>query len=110
MRDMVESKVGITGCMDLYDAQVEDALDEFLSGLPPGRADEVRICCEVAAVKAEGRLNAFTQGRREEPPGAPVGNRHAGTQLLPEAGTENHERPLYRPGWRASRTRRHSTG
>ena len=94
MRDMAESGVGITGCMDRYDAQIEDALAEFLSGLPPGRAVEVRMCCEEAAAKAEGRLNAFTQGRREEPPGAPVGNRHAGAQLLPEAGTEDHEHPL----------------
>jgi len=52
------------------------------------------MCCEEAATKAEGRLDAFTQGRREEPPGAPVGSRHAGTQLLPEAGTEDHEHPL----------------
>ena len=91
MRDMVEPGVGITGCMDRYDAQVEDALAEFLSGLPPGRADEVRMCREDAAAKAEGRLNAFTQGRCEEPPGAPVSSRHAGTQLLPEAGTEEQE-------------------
>ena len=52
------------------------------------------MCWEEAEAKAEGRLDAFTQGRREEPPGAPVGSRHAGTQLLPEAGTEDHEHPL----------------
>ena len=93
-REMAESGVGVMGCVDCCDAQVEDALAEFLSGLPPGRADEVRMCCEEAAAKAEARLNAFTQGRREEPPGAPVGNHHAGAQLLPEAGTEDHEHPL----------------
>eukprot|EP00972_Heterocapsa_arctica_P053879 7935479-Heterocapsa_arctica.AAC.1 len=52
------------------------------------------MCCEGSAAKAEARLNAFTQGRREEPPGAPVGSCHAGTQLLPEPGTEDHEHPL----------------
>eukprot|EP00972_Heterocapsa_arctica_P093466 13785837-Heterocapsa_arctica.AAC.1 len=79
---MAAEGVVILGCGDLYDAQITCAVHDLLSGLPPGRAKQVRQQCDIGAEKAEKRFEAFTRGRREDPPGAPVGEQHAGDHLV----------------------------
>ena len=91
--DMSAAGVAIPGCMARYDRQVEDSVHSMCQSLTPGRADAVRTCCADAALQADARFAAFREGRRDSPPGAPVGAGHAGAGLLHGPETQDEEHP-----------------
>ena len=91
--DMSAAGVAIPGCMARYDRQVENSIHSMCQSLTPGRAEAVRTCCEDAALQADARFAAFREGRRDQPPGAPVGAGHAGAGLLHGPETQDEEHP-----------------
>jgi hypothetical protein len=92
--DMSAAGVVIPGCMTLFDEQLEDSIHALCQSLPPGRAAAVRTSCAEAALQADARFVAFREGRRDEPPGAPVGAGHAAASLLHGPATQDEEHPV----------------
>ncbi len=91
--EMADAGIAIPGCLELYDRQTTEALDAFVAGLDPARADRARQMCERAAGLAQARLDAYLDGRREDAPGAPVGDGHAGARLVSGEVPDDPEHP-----------------
>lgn len=90
-RDMAAQGVTLSGCMELYDAEVHTALQLAVASLDEQSTMEVMRCCSEGAASAVERLNSFLDGSRDILAGSPVGSGHAGTALVSPVGAEDEE-------------------
>ena len=90
--EMASAGVSIPGCLDRYDRQTVEALNQFVNGLDDNRAQRAKTICERASVHAQARLDAYLEGS-EVCSGAPVGNGHAGDRLVNGEVPDDPEHP-----------------
>ena len=90
---MASEGVDVPGAMELYDEQANEAMQRVIARLSPARGAQVARLCADALATAEARLAAIEAGRALTAPGAPVGDGHAGAQLLGELGAEDPQHP-----------------
>ena len=93
--DMRASGIHTEGAMERFDAQVQQSIERFLARLDSPRRSAASHLCTEGAQSAIDRFDAMMNGREGNTSGAPVGNGHAASRLVAEAGIDDNEHPIH---------------